>query len=59
MKETTAKEKELLEGTRLKIVALECEIRLLEAQIDGLRAYAKSLEREEEVIEVESSSEEE
>ena len=55
----SSKDKELYEGAGLKLASLECEIRYLEAQIDGLQAFRRSLKREKEVIEVGSSSEEE
>ena len=47
-----------LEEARCKLAALECEAELLAAHIDGIRRLVGKLEREEEVIEVESSEEE-
>ena len=46
-----------LEEARCKLAALECEAELLAAHIDGIRRLVGKLEREEEVIEVESSEE--
>ena len=48
----------LLEEAQCKLAALECEAELLVAHIDGVRRLVAKLEREEEVIEVESSEEE-